>query len=226
MIGPPGAGKGTQAERLCRLYGIPRISTGDILREAVQKDSSFGRDVHDDIAAGRLVSDDLIIDVVNERLAQDDARRGFVLDGFPRTVVQAQALDEMMDGRGPIVVDRVVVPEPELVRRLTLRRVCHDCGATFGPTAVRAADRRPSTSSARDAAACCGAGGRQRGRRAERQRVFTERTRSRWWTYYQQRPTFASDRWAADAGRGDRGAPLAHRGVIDGVVGWRGGHGA
>jgi adenylate kinase len=132
MIGPPGAGKGTQSERLCRLYRIPWISTGDILREAVHVDSPLGRAVRETIVAGRLVADDLMIDVVTERLGRADAEPGFILDGFPRTVVQARALDVMMTGRGPIVPIVIVVPEHELVRRLTLRRICSECGATFG----------------------------------------------------------------------------------------------
>ena len=101
MIGPPGAGKGTQAERVCRAYGIPKISTGDILREAVHDGTPLGRQVKETIAAGSLVSDEIMIGVVSERLGRADAKRGFILDGFPRTVAQAKALDEMVDGRGP-----------------------------------------------------------------------------------------------------------------------------
>jgi adenylate kinase len=132
MIGPPGAGKGTQAERLCRQYGIPKISTGDILREAVQAGTPLGAAVKEAINAGRLVSDEIMIAVVGERLDRPDARQGFVLDGFPRTVVQAEALDRMLEGRGPIVTIVMVVPEGELVRRLASRRVCDACGATYG----------------------------------------------------------------------------------------------
>jgi adenylate kinase len=101
MIGPPGAGKGTQADRVCRAYGIPKISTGDILREAVHDGTSLGRQVKETIATGSLVSDEIMIGVVRERLGRPDARRGFILDGFPRTVAQAKALDKMIDGRGP-----------------------------------------------------------------------------------------------------------------------------
>jgi adenylate kinase len=132
MIGPPGAGKGTQAARLCRHYGIPKVSTGDILREAVATGTELGRQVKDVIGAGRLVSDELIIEVVRERLAKPDVAAGFVLDGFPRTVTQARALDEMLYGRGPLIVIVFDVPELELVRRLTWRRVCADCGTTYG----------------------------------------------------------------------------------------------
>ena len=132
MIGPPGAGKGTQADRVCRAYGIPKISTGDILREAVHDGTSLGRQVKETIATGSLVSDEIMIGVVGERLGRPDARRGFILDGFPRTVTQAKALDEMIDGRGPIIAIVMSVPEPELVRRLGVRRVCADCGTTYG----------------------------------------------------------------------------------------------
>lgn len=132
MIGPPGAGKGTQAGRLRRQYGIPKISTGDMLREAVAAGTPLGKLVKDTIGAGRLVSDELIIELVRERLAKPDAAGGFILDGFPRTVVQAQALDRMLEGRGPLVVVVLNVPEQELVRRLTWRRVCRDCGTTYG----------------------------------------------------------------------------------------------
>ena len=132
MIGPPGAGKGTQAVRLCRQYGIPKVSTGDMLREAVHAGSALGQEVKDIIGAGRLVSDEVIIAVVRERLAKPDTAAGFVLDGFPRTVAQARALDEILEGRGPLVVIVFKVPELELMRRLTWRRVCEDCGASYG----------------------------------------------------------------------------------------------
>jgi adenylate kinase len=132
MIGPPGAGKGTQAARLRQRYGIPKISTGDMLREAVAAGSPLGRAVKDVIGAGRLVGDDTIIAVVSERLKQPDVARGFILDGFPRTVRQAEALDGMLEGRGPLVVVVIDVPEQELIARLTWRRVCESCGTTYG----------------------------------------------------------------------------------------------
>jgi adenylate kinase len=132
MIGPPGAGKGTQAARLRQRYGIPKISTGDMLREAVAAGSPLGRAVKDVIGAGRLVGDDTIIAVVSERLKQPDVARGFILDGFPRTVRQAEALDGMLEERGPLVVVVIDVPEQELIARLTWRRVCESCGTTYG----------------------------------------------------------------------------------------------
>jgi adenylate kinase len=129
MLGPPGAGKGTQAERLSQKRGLPRISTGDILREAVQEGTPLGSMAKAAMDAGRLVSDDVMIGIVQERLDRDDARYGFVLDGFPRTVEQASALDRMVNGRGPLVVLDVVVPEDVLVRRLATRRICGRCGS-------------------------------------------------------------------------------------------------
>src|SRR5262245_42817883 len=109
MLGPPGAGKGTQAERLARRYSLPRISTGDILREAVQAGTPLGCIAKATMEAGNLVGDDVMIGIAEERLAREDARRGFVLDGFPRTVVQASALDRMIEGRGPLIVLDIVV---------------------------------------------------------------------------------------------------------------------
>jgi adenylate kinase len=130
MLGPPGAGKGTQAERFARLHKIPKISTGDILREAVTEGSELGRIAKATMDAGKLVGDDVMIGIVTERLLRPDAREGFVLDGFPRTVAQAEALDAMVNGRGPLVVVDFVVPQEELIRRLNQRRVCARCGWT------------------------------------------------------------------------------------------------
>jgi adenylate kinase len=129
MLGPPGAGKGTQAERLARRRTLPKISTGDILREAVQARTPLGCIARATMEAGNLVGDDVMIGIVEERLERQDARRGFVLDGFPRTVVQATALDGMIDGRGPLIVVDIVVPEDVLVRRLASRQICGSCGA-------------------------------------------------------------------------------------------------
>jgi adenylate kinase len=128
MLGPPGAGKGTQAERLARRRQLPKISTGDILREAVSAGTELGRIAKATMDAGNLVSDDVMIGIVRQRLEQPDAACGFVLDGFPRTVAQATALDGMVDGRGPLVVLDIVVPEDVLVRRLATRRICSQCG--------------------------------------------------------------------------------------------------
>ena len=128
MLGPPGAGKGTQAERLARVRGLPKISTGDILREAVQAGTKLGCVAKETMEAGNLVGDEVVIGIVQERLEQPDARAGFVLDGFPRTVVQASALDRLIESRVTLVVLDIVVPEDVLVRRLATRRICSKCG--------------------------------------------------------------------------------------------------
>ena len=129
MLGPPGAGKGTQAERFAREHGIPKVSTGDILREAVHSGTELGLAVQAVMERGELVGDDLIIGIVRERLSRRDAVAGFVLDGFPRTAAQANALDEITAARGPVICVEIQVPDEELVRRVQARRVCEDCGA-------------------------------------------------------------------------------------------------
>jgi adenylate kinase len=129
LIGPPGSGKGTQAVRLAKRYAIPHISTGDILREAVRSGSPLGRQVGALMASGALVSDDLIADLVRERLAQPDAIGGWVLDGFPRTVNQAEILDGIVGQRG-LIVALIEVESEEIVRRLGRRRVCTSCRLT------------------------------------------------------------------------------------------------
>src|SRR5262245_38237327 len=121
MLGPPGAGKGTQADRFARTRGIPKISTGDMLREAVKAGTEIGQRAKAIMDRGELVSDDVMIGIVRERLDRADARVGFILDGFPRTVAQAKALDVLMGGRDPLIVVDITVPESELVRRLSAR---------------------------------------------------------------------------------------------------------
>ena len=131
LIGPPGSGKGTQAVRLAERYGIPHISTGEILRSAVRAGTKLGRQVADIMASGSLVSDELMTDLVRARLAEPDVARGFVLDGYPRTVGQAQALDEMM-GRAPMIVILIDVPDAEIVRTETFPKGVHlDLASTF-----------------------------------------------------------------------------------------------
>jgi adenylate kinase len=136
MMGAPGAGKGTQAERVAREQGVPRVSTGDILREAVQAGSPLGKAAKAVMASGALVGDDVVIGIVRDRLARPDAAKGFVLDGFPRTVAQAEALDESLDHAAPLVVVDIEVPTETLVSRLSSRRICVSCGwlATSGAT--------------------------------------------------------------------------------------------
>lgn len=133
FLGPPGAGKGTQARQLAAEWGIPQIATGDILREAVASGSRLGVEAKHYIEAGALVPDEVVIGLVAERLEGAEARNGFLLDGFPRTVAQAAALDRLLAEWG-LALDRVVffkVSEAELLRRLTGRRVCKQCGETF-----------------------------------------------------------------------------------------------
>jgi adenylate kinase len=128
MLGPPGAGKGTQATHLQRQWGIPHISTGAMLRDAVKRQTPLGLEVEAILASGGLVDDRLITGIVRERLQQTDCRSGFLLDGFPRTVPQAHALDRLIVGRAPIVILEVACPDEDIVRRIASRVVCSECG--------------------------------------------------------------------------------------------------
>src|SRR5258705_1082550 len=152
MLGPPGAGKGTQARQLRRKWNIPHISTGAMLREAVQAGTPLGREVAAIMESGALISDEVITRVVSERLAQSDNRAGFLLDGFPRTIPQARSLDQMVAERAPLVILDIVLSEAEVIRRLASRMVCSECGANAagegdvchdcgGPLVPRADDR-------------------------------------------------------------------------------------
>ncbi len=185
MMGPPGAGKGTQGARLARNRGLARISTGDILRDAIRTQSPIGLRVRETMERGELVDDETMIAIVRDRLMQPDAKVGFLLDGFPRTVPQAEALDRIMSEapNGPLLVLDVRVPFRELVRRLGSRRICSACGANadpFGPLA-----------------STCGACGGTLVQRSddnrdvvsERLRVY-ERQTVPLVEYYQSRPTF------------------------------------
>jgi adenylate kinase len=140
FIGPPGSGKGTQAKRLAERFGIPHISTGDMLREAVAAGTPVGQQAASIMAAGQLVPDDVMIEIINDRLAQSDARKGFILDGFPRTLVQAEKLDALVgsapgkaqgNGKEGLRVLQLLVPDDAIVRRITLRRTCAQCGAIY-----------------------------------------------------------------------------------------------
>lgn len=128
FLGPPGAGKGTQAQKICSALDIPQISTGDILRRAMKEGTETGLKAKSFIDAGQLVPDEVIIDIVKERLAMDDCRQGYILDGFPRTVPQAEALDTFATIDCVIELD---VKDEVLVERLSGRRVCVKCGATY-----------------------------------------------------------------------------------------------
>lgn len=132
FLGPPGAGKGTQASRLSAKYGLVKISTGDMLRAAVSAGSELGERVRAIMDAGELVDDDTMAEVVRVRLAEPDAREGAILDGYPRTLAQAETLTEILDeGRALDVVLFLDVPESELVERLSRRRACPECGANY-----------------------------------------------------------------------------------------------
>ena len=129
LLGAPGAGKGTQAEILCERLNIPTISTGNMIREAMKSGTEMGLKAKEYAENGKLVPDEVVIGIVDERLRQDDCKNGFILDGFPRTIPQAEALDRM-----GITIDRVVdinVPDEVITRRVSGRRACLDCGSTY-----------------------------------------------------------------------------------------------
>ncbi len=128
VLGAPGAGKGTQAAEFAQRHEILKISTGDILRDAVQSGTELGQRAKATMDAGGLVDDQLMIAIVRQRLSRTDAAGGFVLDGFPRTVAQATALDEIMVGQRALIVVDIAVPDDALVKRLARRRVCAQCG--------------------------------------------------------------------------------------------------
>jgi adenylate kinase len=186
MLGPPGAGKGTQAERFAKLKGIPKISTGDMLREAVKAGTEIGLRAKAIMDRGELVSDEVMIGIVQDRINRDDARSGFILDGFPRTVAQARSLDQVMVGRSPLIVIDIVVPESELVRRLGSRMVCNKCGSNADPSDVKAIETR----------ICSKCGGVLTQRTDDNQSVVLERLKvyhantAPLVAYYQGRPTF------------------------------------
>ncbi len=128
FLGPPGAGKGTQAQRICETLGIPQISTGDILRRAIKEETPTGLKAKAYIDAGKLVPDEVVIDIVRDRLEQEDCKAGYILDGFPRTVPQAEALADFAQIDAVVDLD---VADENLVQRLSGRRVCLNCGATY-----------------------------------------------------------------------------------------------
>ena len=133
LLGPPGAGKGTQAAKIVEKYGIPHISTGDIFRENIKKGTELGKKAQEYMNRGELVPDDLVIEIATTRLLEDDCKNGFLLDGFPRTVYQAEKLDEFLqshDSKIDNVID-IAVGKDELIERLTGWRVCKSCGASF-----------------------------------------------------------------------------------------------
>ena len=133
LLGPPGAGKGTQAQMIVDRYHIPQISTGDILRAAVKEKTALGAKAKEFMDQGKLVPDELVIGIIEERLKEPDCRSGFILDGFPRTIAQAEALEPILAEMGKPIdhVINIEVDDEELVRRLTGRRTCRNCGAMF-----------------------------------------------------------------------------------------------
>jgi adenylate kinase len=142
LLGAPGVGKGTQGRRLVERFGIPQVSTGDMLREAVATGTPLGRAAKARMDAGLLVPDDVVIGIVEERLAREDCGRGFILDGFPRTTPQAEALDALLEKAGT-PLDRVLhigAPADVLLERLTTRLVCPVCQRTYNPTGAASRD--------------------------------------------------------------------------------------
>lgn len=133
IMGPPGAGKGTQADVLAKELNIRNISTGDMFRSAIKEGTEMGRKAKEYMDMGELVPDSVVVGIVKDRLSQPDCNRGFLLDGFPRTVVQAEALEETLNSMGRILegVINITVPRQKIVGRLAKRRICRDCGASY-----------------------------------------------------------------------------------------------
>lgn len=133
LLGPPGAGKGTQAVRIVEKYNVPHISTGDIFRANIKAGTELGKRAQEYMNRGELVPDELVVEIATDRLAADDCKDGFLLDGFPRTVFQAEKLDEFLASKGRKVehVLNIEVGRDDLMARLTGRRVCKSCGASF-----------------------------------------------------------------------------------------------
>lgn len=133
MMGAPGAGKGTQAAKIAAKYGIPQISTGDMFRAAVKEETELGKKAKEYMSAGKLVPDEVTIGIVRERLAKPDCAKGFILDGFPRTVEQADALKGILTAQGKSLsaVINIAVPAEDLIERAIGRRICKNCGATY-----------------------------------------------------------------------------------------------
>ena len=133
MLGAPGAGKGTQAKKISAKYSIPHISTGDIVRANIKSGTALGNEAKKYIDKGLLVPDELVVDLVADRLSQEDCVKGYVLDGFPRTIPQAKALDKVLESEGKSIdsVIDVEVPDENIVQRMSGRRACVNCGATY-----------------------------------------------------------------------------------------------
>ncbi|ADL42168.1 adenylate kinase [Caldicellulosiruptor obsidiansis OB47] len=133
LLGAPGAGKGTQAEYLSKRFSIPHISTGDILRENVKNETELGKKAKEYMDKGLLVPDEIVIEIVKDRISKEDCKNGFLLDGFPRTIAQAEALDKVLQELGQ-KIDKVLdieVPDEKILERMSGRRICKNCGASF-----------------------------------------------------------------------------------------------
>jgi adenylate kinase len=184
VLGPPGAGKGTQAERFAQRHGLPRISTGDMLREGIKQGLPLALRAKEKMDRGELVDDETVIGIARERLSKPDTGKGFVLDGFPRTVFQGQALDDVMADRedGSLIVVDIAVPEEELVRRLAARRICSRCGtnADSADSACRKCGGKLVLRSDDDESVV-----------RERLRVYAQQSKPLV-DYYRGRPTFCS----------------------------------
>jgi len=184
MLGPPASGKGTQAVRLAQSRGIPKISTGDILREAAQSGTELGLRAKALMDRGELLGDAEMIGIVNERLARKDAANGYILDGFPRTVRQAEELDRMLHSE-PLVVIDLAVPDAELLKRMQTRRVCRECAAIAEPgSSLGACERCGGTMMTR-------ADDSDEQVRQHRLEVYARESRPLL-DYYRGRPTFRS----------------------------------
>lgn len=133
LLGPPGAGKGTQAKKISKKYDIPHISTGDIFRANIKNETELGKKAKEYIDSGELVPDSIVVAIVEDRLKEDDAKNGFLLDGFPRTVKQAEALNDVLSNMNTSLdyVLNIEVDSDILVKRITGRRICKECGATY-----------------------------------------------------------------------------------------------
>ena len=166
LLGPPGSGKGTQGDLIEQKYGFPKISTGDLLREAVQKKTRLGKQTEAVMNRGDLVSDELVMEMVTERLAKKDCQRGYVLDGFPRNIKQAHMLEEMKSQRSEVVLD-IRLSEERLIERLSSRRICSQCGTIYN-LLLKAPDRA-------DTCDACSEGLEQR--QDDRPEVIVERLR-------------------------------------------------
>jgi len=164
LLGPPGSGKGTQGEQIEKQYAFPRISSGDLLRAAVQEKTPLGRQAEAFMNRGELVSDELVVDMIRERIAAPDCRQGYILDGFPRTLPQAERLSGIDQGRRELVFD-ILVPDEAIIRRLSARRICSGCGAIHSF----------HSGGSSDAATCAACGGRLIQRDDDRPEVIKHR---------------------------------------------------